>query len=133
LRYVLDSNMAIAAMNGVAAVRDRLAHVNSSDIGIPLVAIAELVYGAHRSRRRDENLARVAALRRTVSTLPLTDDVVDRYGATRADLESRGVVKSDFDLLIACTALAEGATLVSSDGALLDGSISGLQAENWLQ
>ena len=171
MRYVLDSNMAIAAMNGVATVRDRLAHVTPADIGIPLVAIAELVYGAHRSRRRQENLARVEALRRAVSTLPLTDDVVDRYGATRADLESRGVVKSDFwgrsrfrttvsrrasfmgllgrtltsllkpvlclqpgngtveqctvardqDLLIACTALAEGASLRPGDlGAVVE-------------
>jgi len=64
--------------------------------------------------------------------LPVTDEVVDRYGATRADLESRGIVKSDFDLVIACTALEQGAVLVSSDRALLDGSIAGLQAENWL-
>ena len=132
MRYVFDANAAIAALNGVPAFRDRLAQVRASDIGIPLVAIAELTYGAYRSRRRDQNLARVAALRSAVSTLPLTDEVVDRYGATRADLESRGVVKSDFDLIIACTAIAEGAVLVSSDHALPDGSIPGLQAENWL-
>ena len=132
MRYVFDANAAIAALNGVPAVRDRLAQVKASDIGIPLVAIAELTYGAYRSRRRDENLARVAALRSAISTLPLTDAVVDRYGATRADLESRGMVKSDPDLIIACTALGEGAVLVSSDRALLDGSIPGLQAENWL-
>jgi hypothetical protein len=47
-------------------------------------------------------------------------------------LESRGVVKSDFDLIIARTALDLGATLVTNDQALLDGSIGGLQAENWL-
>ena len=129
---MLDANMAIAAMNGVASVRDRLARISAAEVGIPLVAIAELVYGAHRSRRREENLARVAALRRTVQSLPFTDEVVDRYGATRADLESRGIAKSDFDLIIACTALEEDAVLVSSDRALLDGSIAGLQAENWL-
>lgn len=129
---MLDANIAIAAMNGVAAVRDRLARIGAAEVGIPLVAIAELVFGAYRSRRREENLARVTALRQTVHVLPVTDEVVDRYGATRADLESRGIVKSDFDLVIACTALEQGAVLVSSDRALLDGSIAGLQAENWL-
>jgi tRNA(fMet)-specific endonuclease VapC len=132
VRYVLDANIAIAAMNGVAAVRDRLARIGAAEVGIPLVAIAELVFGAYRSRRREENLARVTALRQTVHVLPVTDEVVDRYGATRADLESRGIVKSDFDLVIACTALEQAAVLVSSDRALLDGSIAGLQAENWL-
>jgi predicted nucleic acid-binding protein len=129
---VLDANMAIAAMTGVAAVRDRLARISASQVGIPLVAMAELVYGAYRSRRREENLARVDTLRRTVQSLPITDEVVNRYGATRADLESRGITKSDFDLVIACTALEEDAVLVSSDHALLDGSIAGLRAENWL-
>lgn len=132
MRYVLDANMAIAAMNGVATVRDRLERLSAAEVGIPLVAIAELVYGAYRSRRRAENLARVDALRRSVQSLPMTDEVVDRYGMTRADLESRGITKSDFDLIIACTALEEDAVLVSSDRALLDGSIAGLKTENWL-
>jgi predicted nucleic acid-binding protein len=132
LKYVIDSNIAIAAMNGVASVVRRLAEIDVSDIGIPLVAIGELVYGAYRSKRRDENLSRIAGLRRSIATLPLTDEIVDRYGATRADLHSRGIAKSDFDLLIACTALAEDAVLVTNDQGLLDGSITGLEMENWL-
>ena len=42
------------------------------------------------------------------------------------------MVKSDFDLIIACTALELDAVLVTNDQALLDGSIGGLQSENWL-
>jgi predicted nucleic acid-binding protein len=34
-------------------------------------------------------------------------------------------------MLIAATVLDLGATLVTNDGALLDGSISGLTVENW--
>ena len=30
MRYVLDANIAIAAMNGVAAVRDRLARIGAA-------------------------------------------------------------------------------------------------------
>ncbi len=48
----------------------------------------------------------------------MTDGVIERYGVTRVSLESRGVVKSDFDLIIACTALDLGATLVTNDQAL---------------
>ena len=50
----------------------------------------------------------------------------------RADLAARGVAKSDFDLVIACTALEHGATLVTNDGALKDGAIVGLAVEDWL-
>ncbi len=133
MKYVLDASAAVAAMNGVGSARARLAAVAASEVGIPIVAVAELLYGAHKSRRREENLARVAALRRSVAVLPLTDRVVDLYGQNRVALEARGVVKSDFDLIIACTALEQEATLVTSDRGLLDNNIPGLLAENWLE
>lgn len=132
MKYVLDANIAIAALNGVPAVQTRLSDVTLADVGIPIVALAELTFGAHKSKRREENLARIAALRRDISVLPFTEAVVDLYGSIRAELETRGLVKSDFDLIIACTALTHDATLVTSDGALLDGTIPGLRAENWL-
>ena len=68
----------------------------------------------------------------SLTVLPVTDKVVDLYGQTRAALERRGLVKTDFDLVIACTALSLNATLVTNDQSLLDGSISNLQTENWL-
>ena len=104
MKYVLDSNIAIAALNDVGAVREHLSTVPGSEIGIPTVAVAELFFGAHKSKRRAENLERVAALRRSITTLALTDGVIERYGDIRSTLEARGIVKSDFDLVIACTA-----------------------------
>ena len=132
MRYFLDANIAIAALNDVAGVRERLAAVPGSEVGVPMVAVAELLFGANKSKRREENLQRIGALRHPIATLSLTDGVIERYGATRAGLESRGVVKSDFDLIIACTALELDAVLVTNDQALLDGSIGGLRTENWL-
>jgi predicted nucleic acid-binding protein len=64
--------------------------------------------------------------------LPVTRPIVERYGIVRAELAARGLAKSDFDLLIACTALEHGATLVTNDGALKDGAIAGLVVEDWL-
>jgi tRNA(fMet)-specific endonuclease VapC len=97
VKYVLDSNIAIAALNGVDAVRTRLARVPASEVAVPIIAIAELTFGAYKSARRDDNLARIAAPRRHVAVIPVSDKVVDLYGATRASLESRGIAKSHFD------------------------------------
>jgi tRNA(fMet)-specific endonuclease VapC len=130
--YVLDSNIVIAAMNGVPSVASRLDRVDAEDVAVPAVAIAELLYGAYRSRRREENLARIVALRHQIATLWLTDAIVNRYGSLRAELQSRGIAKSDFDLLIAATALDAGATLVTHDQALLDGTIAALPVQDWL-
>ena len=95
--------------------------------------MAELVFGAHKSQRRDANLQRIAALRRSITVLNLDDRIVDLYGSIRAALERRGIVKSDFDLLIACTALGQDAVLVTNDQGLLDAEIEGLRTENWLR
>jgi tRNA(fMet)-specific endonuclease VapC len=132
VRYVLDANIAIAAINGVQAVRSQLAEVQSAEIGIPIVALAELTFGAYKSQRREANLQRIAALRRSVAVLNLDDRIVDLYGSIRADLEHRGSRKSDFDLLIACTAVGHDAILVTNDQGLLDLKIDGLRTENWL-
>ena len=106
--------------------------MRGGDVGIPIVAIAELTYGARRSRRVEENLKRLAALRQTFATIPVSDALVERYGAVRAELQTRGRAKSDFDLLIACSALEANAVLVTADRSLLDGAIPGLRSENWL-
>lgn len=132
MRYVLDTNTVIAALNGVPTVTRRLAVVSVGDVALPVVVLAELLYGAHRSRRREENLAKIAALRRDVTIIPLTEAIAERYGAVRADLQSRGLVKSDFDLVIACSAIETQTVAITDDRALLDGSIPGLTAENWL-
>jgi len=94
VRAVLDSNTAIAAMNRVAAVVERLERIPADDVAIPMAAIAELAYGARRSRRVDQNLGRLAALREEFAAMPVSDAVADRYGDVRADLQTRGVMRS---------------------------------------
>lgn len=132
MRFVLDANIAIGALNRVEAVRQALAAVPAAEVGVPILALAELYFGAYKSQRRDENLGKVQALANTLTVLPVTEAVVDLYGQTRAALERRGLVKTDFDLIIACTALTLKATLVTNDRSLLDGSIPGLLTANWL-
>lgn len=132
MTYVLDANIAIGALNRIGTVQHALAGVRASEVGVPIVALAELYFGAYKSARRDENLARLRALAGSLTVLPVTDAVVDLYGQTRAALERRGLVKTDFDLVIACTALSLKAILVTNDQSLLDGSIADLQTENWL-
>ncbi len=132
MKYVLDANIAIGALNRIETIQHALSGVPASEVGVPIVALAELYFGAYKSARRDENLAKLHALAHSLTVLPVTDAVADLYGQTRAALERRGLVKTDFDLIIACTALSLNATLVTNDQSLLDGSISDLQTANWL-
>ena len=132
MKYVLDTNIVTRLLGGDERVLAHLVDVDPSDVGIPLLVLAELLFGAEKSVRRDENRQRIQWLTESLRMLPLGLAVVRRYAVVRADVERRGQRKSDFDLMIACTALEHGATLVTHDTALKDGAIDGLVVEDWL-
>lgn len=129
---VLDTNVVVAALNQVERVTERLAAIDPSDILLPDLVIAELLYGARTSARVSENLARVERLVGTFRTAPFDLETARRFALIKADLRTRGRIKQDFDLAIASVALVHGATLVTHDGGLLDGGIVGLLVEDWL-
>jgi tRNA(fMet)-specific endonuclease VapC len=132
--WLLDTNMLVYARNGKAPVVARLDEAwEQGDVVTSLLAVGELIYGAEKSVRREENLAAVEQqLAMLDGILPLTVEIVHRFGRLKAELERRGVTKQDIDLHIAATAIEAGATLVTNDRALLDGTIPGLTVENWL-
>lgn len=132
MRYVLDTNVVARLLDGDERVLRHLMDVEPSDVGIPLVVFAELYFGAEKSARRDENHARIQRLTKTFRTVPVGPAIVRRYAVVRADVERRGRRKSDFDLIIACTALEQEATLITNDAALKDGAIESLAVEDWL-
>ncbi len=132
MKYVLDTNIVARLLDGDEHVLSHLADVEPSDVGIPLLVLAELLFGAEKSARRESNLARAHALTETFPMLSVGLAVVRRYAVVRAEIELIGRPKSDFDLMIACTAIEQSATLVTHDTALKDGAIGGLVVEDCL-
>ena len=132
MKYVLDTNIVTRLLSGDERVLAHLVDVDPSDVGIPLLVLGELLFGAEKSARRDENRERIRRLTESLRLPQLGLEVVRRYAVVRAEVERRGRRKSDFDLMIACTALEHGATLVTHDAALKDGTIEGLAVEDWL-
>jgi tRNA(fMet)-specific endonuclease VapC len=132
VKFVLDTNHLIGVLKCDPRVRSRTDALPPEEVGIPLLALAEILYGAHRSARAVENLAAIARVRRVLPVLAVTEAIVERYAQVRASLAARGRPKGDFDLVIACTALEHGAILLTNDGALKDGDIEGLAVDDWL-
>jgi tRNA(fMet)-specific endonuclease VapC len=129
---VLDSNVVSRVLDSDERALRRLAKVGPLEVGIPLLVVAELLFGAEKSGRRAQNMKRIESIINQFPVLPMELAIARRYAVVRADVERRGRSKSDFDLIIACTALEHGATLVTNDSALKDGAIEGLAVEDWL-
>jgi len=134
LKYVLDTNIVIGALNRREAVTRRLDALSAQgeSAAVSVLTVAELRYGALTSRRVEDNLARMERLIALLDIVAVDRSVAARFAAVKAHLKPRGLVKSDVDLLIAATALELGATLVSHDGGLNDGTIPELSVEDWL-
>lgn len=132
MRYALDTNAVVAALNGIPSVKAKLAALQATDILLPAPVVAELFFGARASNRVRENVARVDQLVALFGLQSFDEAAVRRFAEIKAELRKVGRAKSDFDLAIASIALVHGATLVTHDAALLDGSIAGLLVEDWL-
>ena len=132
MKWLLDTNTIIHALNGVLSVRRRLNEVEEQgEILTSAVVVGELIYGAESSARCEENRENIRRKLERVRVVPLDAEIADRWGTLKAQLRVRGRMKADIDLLIAATALAEEAVLVTDDAALLVGDIPGLTVENW--
>ena len=132
MKYLLDTNIVIAGLNGDASVLARLVELNPEDAILCAPVAAELRYGALCSARKDQNLERVQRLVTSMRFEPFGLAASKIFGEIKAPFRTQGISKSDFDLAIASIALALDATLVTDDQALHDGSIAELVVENWL-
>ena len=101
-----------------SATISRLATVRRVDVGVPHPVLAEIAYGLERlprSRRREALRARFELLRGELPRVEWTDEVSACFGTIKATLERRGQRIEDFDAAIAAHALANDATLVTSN------------------
>ena len=128
LRYLLDTNAVIALMRGEAALLNWLRRHEPAAFAVSSVVLYELIYGAEKSARRKENLARVAALRFEVLAFGVED--ARHAGAIRAALERAGTPIGPYDLLIAGQARARGLAVVTRNLAEFE-RVEGLRVESW--
>jgi tRNA(fMet)-specific endonuclease VapC len=131
--WLLDTNTLVYILNGEVRIRARANEAGRAGrVVTSIVVVAELLYGVERSSRREANRRHLERELEPIEVVPLSLGAAARFGSLKAELRAKGVNKTDLDLLIAATALDLGATLVTNDRALLDGTIPRLNVENWV-
>ena len=128
MKFLFDSNAIIAVLQGNAALVTRMKVHRPSDFAISLIVAHELYYGAYKSQRRSENLARLDQLQFPVLEFDREDAVA--AGEIRAALTSIGQPVGAYDVLIAGQARCRGLTLISRNVREFS-RIDGLALENW--
>jgi len=113
-RYLLDTNIVIALFAGETAVSDQIAQAD--ELFIPSIVLGELFYGAARSRRIEENLARVQQFAAVNVILGCDGQTAEWYGRIKTQLAQKGRPIPENDVWIAAVAGQHNLCLVSRDG-----------------
>ncbi len=89
--YLLDSNTCIRFLNGRSVdVERRLLGAKPSTIKLCSIVKAELLYGAARSTRSQDVLAKLNAFFTPYESIPFDDDAAAHYGIIRGLLADEG-------------------------------------------
>lgn len=126
---ILDSDHCIAILRGKLDLRTK---VNvDEELAVTTVSVAELMYGAYRSQRIADNLARVDVLLAALVILPFDEFAARRFGVLKAGLEISGAPLHDLDLQIASIALEQNAPLLTHNQRHFE-RIENLILDDWL-
>lgn len=131
MRYLLDTNIMIAAMKEVATVKHQLEQRLLADILLSPMVLGELEFGVEKSVYREKNAARLAELVERLELVPIDERVSRRYGEIRAHLERCRTPIGANDLWIAAQGSALGAIVVTDNQEAFN-RVPDLRTENWI-
>lgn len=133
MKYLLDTNICIYIIKQKPiSVKQRFQSFDISDMGISIVTIGELEYGAAKSQNPSRNRQTLAIFCAPFEIVGLNPEDARIFGNIRADLEKRGQPIGSYDLLIAAQALSRGLTVVTNNVKEFS-RINNLGVENWVE
>ena len=130
MKYMLDTNTCIFAINGDRAVRSCFIREYSCGIAISAITEAELWYGIENSKQHEKNADTLRSFLAIVEILPFDSLAAAEYGRVRVALRRAGTPIGDRDTLIAAHAKAVGMTLATNNTGEFS-RVAGLMFEDW--
>jgi tRNA(fMet)-specific endonuclease VapC len=126
-RYLLDTNVAVAVLNGTL---DLSVHREAgAELYLSATVVGELCYGAEKSERVAQNLAAVDRLIARCPAIPCDETTARHYAKLRNRLRGQGRPIPENDLWIAATASEHALVLVTRDEHF--DRVDGLLVERW--
>ena len=133
MRYLLDTNICVYIIKRrPQEVIEYFNTLQPSDVGISVITVAELEYGAQKSQKPEQNMAALQQFLIPLDVIIFDQKAAQIYGEIRAFLETKGQVIGSLDMLIAAQAKSEGMTLVTNNVKEFS-RIPGLRIENWAE
>ncbi|MBM3550444.1 MAG: type II toxin-antitoxin system VapC family toxin [Alphaproteobacteria bacterium] len=127
-RYLIDTNIVMAAALGLPGVLDRLSALEIGDVAISAISLAETLGGAGGAENDGRLAENIALIAENIDVLPFDRGAADAYGALLRKVDHKR--RRTLDRMIAAQALDLGLTLVAANTDDFD-DIPGLTIEKW--
>lgn len=131
MKVMLDTDICIYIIKQQpSTVLDRLVTMPSEDVGISVVTVCELRYGASKSARPERNHAALNGFLSPFEIALFDEPATRAYGEIRSVLEKKGRPIGPMDLLIAAHAVSMGARLITNNAKEFE-RVPDLELDNW--
>lgn len=129
MTYLLDTNAVIALLNQDQRFIARLKQHSPQDFAVSSVVMFELYYGAAKSKKVTENIAKLNKL--PFHEIPFDSLSAVMAGKIRANLSQQGTPIGPYDVMIAGQAIAHNLVLITHNIKEFE-RVSELRFEDWL-
>jgi tRNA(fMet)-specific endonuclease VapC len=131
MSFLLDTNAVIHLMKLREPLTERVRLAGPAAFAVSTITLAELWYGAARSRRPRQSRQEQDIALEPFRILDFDAAAADRYAAARAHLADEGRPIGDRDLMIAAIAMVARKTVITSNIAEFS-RVPGLKVEDWM-
>lgn len=125
-RLLLDTNAAIAVFKNHEALKSFL---EGKEVFIPVIAIAELQYGAEKSANRGADIQKIEKYIQESQILNCNTETAKGYGRIEKNLRAKGRPIPQNDVWIAAIALEHDLTLLTKDKHF--DNVDDLKTQDW--
>ena len=128
---MLDTNTCIFLINKKSPeLAQKITDIPFEEVCVSTITQSELEYGVSKSQHKAKNAQALAKYLSTVTVLEYDTKAAEVYGEIRADLERKGQVIGQLDMLIAAHAKSAGLIIVTNNVREF-GRVDGLVVEDW--
>lgn len=110
---LLDTNVLVRLFNGDKKITNYL--LKQNDIRLSSISLGELLFGAEKSRRTEENKSKAIAFFSRYNLYETSEEVAVEYGKIKSALLKSGNPIPENDLWLAAVAKANDFAIVTQD------------------
>ncbi len=131
--YLLDTNIVSYWIRGHEPVLERIRTHSPKDLSLSSITLAEIHYGIEKSPvKKKERREKIEAICSILEIYPFDESAALNYRVIRTQLEKKGSVISERDLLVASIAAANGLCVITHNIKEFS-RVEKLRVEDWAE